>query len=67
MSLKLVSESHLHCIMKCNIVVAVPLTCHLIIGMTVLMKELVDGDIENEWNLLDISDSPMSCMLLISQ
>ena len=61
------SEGHLHCITKCSVAIAVLLACHLIVGVTMLVKEAVGGGIEGEWNLFDISDSSMLCMLLTSQ
>ena len=58
------SEYHLCCITKCSVVVAVTLGCSLVVGVTMLAQKVVGGDVEVEWNLLDISNSPMSCMLL---
>ena len=48
MNLKPVSENHLHCIAKCSVVIAVPLVCRLIVGMTMLVKEAVDDGVEGE-------------------
>ena len=67
MSLKFVGEDHLCCIVKCSVVIAVPLTHHLIIGATVLTKKAVDNGVKGEQNLFDISNSSTSCMLLTSQ
>ena len=66
-SLKLTDEGHLGHILKHSIAVAVTLRHHLIVGMTVLTEEVVGGSVENWQNLLDISNSPTSYMLLTSQ
>ena len=66
MSLKLVNEGHLCCIVKCSVVIAVLLACCLIVGAMMLAKEVVDDGIEGEQNLLDISDSSIPYMLLIN-
>ena len=67
MSLKFTDEYHLHHIIKCSIAVAVTLGHSLVVGVMMLAQEAVDGDIEVEWNLLDISDFSISCMLLTGQ
>ena len=67
MSLKLMSEGHLHCITKHSVVIVVPLAHCLIIDVMMLVKEVVCSDVEVEQNLLDINDSSMFCMLLTDQ
>ena len=67
MSLKFADEDHLHHITKCSVVIVVPLACRLIVGVTMLVKEAVGGGVEGGQNLLDISNFPTFCMLLISQ
>ena len=66
-SLKFTGEGSLHCIMKHSVTVMVTLGYSLVVGVTVLVQEVVDGGVEVGWNLLDISDFPTSCMLLIRQ
>ena len=67
MSLKLTGEGSLCCIIKCSIAVVVALGHSLVVGVTVLAQEAVGGGIEVGQNLLDISNSPTSCMLLTGQ
>ena len=67
MSLKLTGEGHLCHIMKCSVAIVVTLGHSLVVGVTMLAQEVVGGSVEVEQNLLDISDSSMSCMLLTSQ
>ena len=67
MSLKFTGENSLYYIIKCSVAVVVTLCCDLVVGVTVLAQKVVDGGVEVEWNLLDISNSPTSCMLLTRQ
>ena len=67
MSLKLTDEGPLCHIMKCSIAVAVALGHSLIVNITVLVQEVVGSDIEVEQNLLNISNSSTSYMLLTRQ
>ena len=60
-------ENSLCHIMKHSVVIAVTLGCGLVVGVMVLAQEVVGSGIEVEQNLLDISDSFMSCMLLTRQ
>ena len=46
MSLKLTGEDHLDHVLKCSVAVVVSLGCCLIIGVTVLMKKMIDNDVE---------------------
>ena len=64
MSLELTGEGSLHHIMKRSVVVVVALGHSLVVGVTMLAQEAVDSGIEVGWNLLDISNSSTSCMLL---
>ena len=64
MNLKFTDENHLYHIIKCSIVIVVPLVHHLIVGVIMLVKKVVDDGIEGEQNLLDISNSSTPCMLL---
>ena len=67
MSLKLIGEGPLCCIIKHSVAVVVALSCSLVIGVTVLVQKVVGSSVEVEQNLLDISNSPTSCMLLTRQ
>ena len=64
MSLKLMNEGSLCCIIKCSVAIAVTLVHHLIVDMMMLMKEVVGGGVKAGWNFLDINNFPTSCMLL---
>ena len=66
-SLKFTGEDHLHCITKYSVVIVVTLNHSLIVGVMMLVQKVVGGSIKVEQNLFNISDSSMSCMLLISQ
>ena len=46
MSLKLISEYHLCCIMKYSVAVAVALGCGLVVGMMMLAQKVVGGSVE---------------------
>ena len=67
MSLEFMSENHLCHIMKHSIAVVVTLGHSLVVDVTMLVQEAVGGSIEVEQNLLDISNSSMSCILLTGQ
>ena len=67
MNLKFTGENQLYHIMKHSVVIAVTLGYSLVVGMTMLAQKAVGGSIEVEQNLFNISDSPMSCMLLTGQ
>ena len=53
--------------MKHSVAVVVALGHSLVIDMTMLAQEAVDSDVEVEQNLLDISNSSISYILLTGQ
>ena len=64
MSLKFTGEYHLYHIIKCSVAVVVTLSCSLVVGVMMLAQEMIGDGVEIEWNLFDISNSSISCILL---